>query len=296
MEHVPNFRGWILFAAMCLVPACRGTGSGLSADAGSSGMPAKMQRCGSQMTLEQYQELLVLSDISDFTDYVDAENRTKRIAEIFAAAKDRRGIFASMYVAITQESVGSSHRGAYQDSQLAGALVLGFARRYLGPLHDYLSDKSVINEWQTYFTLAEDCAASDLRILGSGVNTHLTFDLPNTVAAIKAPASFEEDFKKFGDILIQKKQASTDLLAQQQHVYAADFFDGFFLGKGIDQLFGKGAAADVGFRAIRAEAWFNGRNLQDPQLRSATDHAIHAAWLARQGILRLVPASQAPAP
>jgi hypothetical protein len=275
---------------------CRSTGSRLDAAAASQQMPQKMHSCGSQLSAAQYRELLTLSDITGFDDFLDAAPRTKRIAEIFAAAKDRRGIFASMYVEITQESVGSSHRGEYQDSQMAGALVLGFARRYLGPLHDYLLDKPVINEWQTYFTLAEDCSASDLRVLGTGVNTHLTFDLPHTVAAIKAPASFEADFTKFGDILIEKKQASTDLLLSEQQVYAADFFDGFFLGKGVDQIFGKGAASYFGFRAIRAEAWFNGRSLQNPSLSGAIESGIHAAWLSRQGILRLIHKSKPPTP
>ncbi len=288
------------FSLLCLgalalfsLNACRSTQSQLQSEIGRE-VPAKLRTCGSQMTPAQYQELLKLSDISDFYDYRDAAPRTKRVAEVFAEAKDRHGIFASMYVEITQESVGSSSRGAYQDSRLAGELVLVFARRYLGPLHDYLLDRPVIKEWQAYYDLTEDCQASDLRILGSGVNTHLTFDLPHTVDEIKAPASFEADFNKFGEILIQKKKASTDLLASQQNVYAADFFDGFFLGKGVDRLFGAGSAAYVGFRAIRAEAWHNGRTLQNPALRGIAEASIHSAWLARQQILKLVPASKAP--
>ena len=289
---------WALVAlgiSLFCVSGCRTTDSHVRAaksEAVAMEIPAKLKTCGSQMTLDQYRELLALSDISNFDNYLDAGPRTKRIAEVFAAAKDRRGIFASMYVEITQESVGSSSRGAYQDSRLAGALVLGFARRYLGPLHDYLLDKPVLAEWKTYYDLAQDCDASDLRILGSGVNTHLTFDLPHTVDEIKAPASFEGDFIKFGDILIQRKKASTDLLAAQQHVYASDFFDGFFLGKDTDKIFGTGTASNIGFRSIRAEAWFNGRNLMYPERRALTEAAIHAAWLTRQGILALIPGSR----
>lgn len=283
----------LLSLVMSLSGGCRSITSDLQAEAVSS-IPAKLQRCGSQMTEAQYQELRRLSDISHFNDYREAAPRTKRVAELFAEAKDRHGIFASMYVEITQESVGSSSRGAYQDSRLAGELVLGFARRYLGPLHDYLVDRPVIKEWQAYYDLAEDCHASDLRILGSGVNTHLTFDLPHTLDEIRAPASFEEDFTKFGEILIQRKKASTDLLAAQQNVYAAPFFDGFFLGKGVDKLFGSGAGSFVGFRAIRAEAWHNGRTLQNPSFRKMAEASIQSAWFARQQILKLVPHSKAP--
>jgi hypothetical protein len=280
-----------------LSSSCRSFSTLSESDSLESLSPAiqqKLKSCGSQMTIKQYNELLELSDISNFTDYRDAARRSKEVAEIFSKAKDRRGIFASMYVEITQESVASSSRGAYKDSEMAGALVLGFARRYLGPLHDYLLNKPVIAEWQAYYQLAEDCKASDLRILGSGVNTHLTFDLPNTVDEIQAPGSFEADFLKFGEILIEKKKQSTDLLQAQQNVYAADFFDGFFLGKGVDKIFGAGSASYVGFRAIRAEAWANGQTLQKPLVRKVAQGAIHAAWVARQQILRLVPQSQPP--
>ena len=276
-----------------LLTYCRSGQSELRSEIGPQ-VPAKLKICGSLMTPAQYQELLKLSDISDFHDYHDAAPRTKRVAEVFAEAKDRHGIFASMYVAITQESTASSSRGAYEDSRLAGELVLGFARRYLGPLHDYLLGRPVIKEWQAYYDLARDCNSSDLRILGSGVNTHLTFDLPHTLAEIKAPSSFERDFTQFGEILIQKKKDSTDLLADQQHVYAADFFDGFFLGKAIERIFGPGSASHIAFRAIRAEAWHNGRMLQNPALRSLAEGSIQSAWLARQKILQFVPGSKAP--
>ena len=303
INRIPGHLRILGAIGLCLigVAGCRATGShgtfvsSVNLGAQDLQVPAKLKTCSSEMTVDQYRELLALSDISNFDNFLDAAPRTKRIAEVFASAKDRRGIFASMYVEITQESVGSSNRGEYQDSRMAGALVLGFARRYLGPLHDYLMDKPVIPEWQTYYDLAQDCGASDLRILGSGVNTHLTFDLPNTVDEIKAPATFQADFVKFGDILIKQKKASTDLLAAQQHVYASEFFDGFFLGKNIDAIFGAGMASNIGFHAIRAEAWFNGQRLEDTSLRAATEEAIHAAWLARQDILRLIQNSRAPA-
>ena len=233
-----------------------------------------LQNCGSQMSQRQYSELLQLSDVATFKDYRQAAPRAQRIAEIFAEAHDRRGIFASMYVAITHESVGSSFRGEYQDNIKASQLVKRFAERYFEPLQSYLLNGAfgqtakyqVVREWQTYYDLAEDCATSDLRVLGTGVNNHMTMDLPYALAEIDASKSFYDDFMKFGNILIQKKRESTNLLQSQQNVFAASFFDLFLLGNFIDTFFDKGTAAVIGFQLIRAEAWSDGVLLQSPNL------------------------------
>jgi Family of unknown function (DUF5995) len=253
--------------------------------------------CGAKTSQKQYQELLSLSDIKTFNNYKEAEYRSYRIAELFAEAKDRRGIFASMYVEITKESVGSSARGEYQNSQKATELVKRFADRYFEPLHAYLlsgakipqSSTKIDSKWQEYYRLAEDCNASDLRILGTGVNNHMTYDLPLSVYEIGASPNFKDDFMKFGSILIQKKRQSTNLLISQQNTYAAEFFDLFVFGKAVDVLFPKGTAATWGFQLIRAEAWFNGMNLY--QNFAFTNGSIHAAWTARQALLATMPKS-----
>ncbi len=260
----------------------------------STAIEKKLKMCGSRLNLAQYQELLRLTDNKTFISYEEAAPRSKRIAEIFTEAKDRRGIFASMYVAITDESVDSSRRGAYQHVELSKALVYRFAQRYFGPLHDYLLGKPLIKEWDIYYKLAEECTTSDLRVLGTGVNTHMTFDLPYTLWEIGAPASFEADFVKFGEILIERKKASTDLLQEQQNVYAADFFDGYWLGSAVNSVFGEGLSAKIGFRAIRAEAWHNGQVLSNQTTRSIGQSSIQSAWNVRQGVLRAVKNSQPP--
>jgi hypothetical protein len=291
-------KSWVLLLIAAFHASCSTlqTPTKLSEDALSeqARVANKLNKCGSKMTVAHYQELLRLTDNGTFLSYELAAPRSRRIAEIFAEAKDRRGIFASMYVEITDESVGSSSRGEYQDVARSKALVYRFAQRYFGPLHDYLLDKPLIKEWDAYYKLAEDCGSSDLRVLGTGVNTHMTFDLPYTLWEIGAPPSFEADFVKFGEILIERKQASTDLLRKQQNVYAAEFFDGYWLGTTVNQAFGEGLSAKIGFRAIRAEAWHNGQVLSDPKTQKWGADSINAAWNVRQGVLRAVKNSQPP--
>jgi hypothetical protein len=259
------------------------------------------------MTQELYQELLKESDISTFSNYQESAPRAKRIAEIFAQARDRRGIFASMYVEITNESVGSTLRGEYKDNKKSAELVKRFAERYFEPLHAYLRNGAenasgvqssqykekypIADEWRTYYQLAENCKASDLRILGTGVNNHMTLDLPKALSEIQAPQSFKDDFMKFGNILIKKKRESTNLLIEQQNVYAAAFFDLFFVGEIIDGFASDGTAAIWGFQLIRGEAWYNGSVLQEKEFEQLADLGIGAAWNARQLLLSIMPHS-----
>ena len=258
-----------------------------------------LTKCGSKMTLGQYQELLALSDISTFKDYREAAPRSERIAQVFNEAGsepksgkgDRRGIFASMYVEITKESVGSSSRGEYQNNEMAGKLVKRFAERYFESLHNYLLGRPIVDEWKTYYQLAENCDTSDLRVLGSGVNTHMTFDLPYALKEIDSADEFENDFIKFGEILIKKKRLSTNLLISQQNVYAASFFDLFIFGRAIDGLLTPGQAAIMGFQLIRKEAWFNSRGLLKETRRAFAQNSIRSAWVSRQLVLAFMPKS-----
>ena len=272
--------------------------------------PEFLSLCGSRMSQADYKELLEVSDLSSFKDFREAAPRSKKAAEILGNAGDRRGIFASMYVAITQESVGSSDRGEYNDNKKAGELVKRFADRYFEPLHNYLLNGSeefagrdgkggkgkkdlypVVDEWKEYYKLSEDCGASDLRILGTGVNCHMTYDLPYALSEISAPESFRDDFMEFGEILIKKKSESTSLLKSQQMVNATAFFDLFFIGKIIDGFMPKGTAATWGFQLIRAEAWRNGLALQEKGREKSVGSGISEAWSARQTVLLVMPKS-----
>ncbi len=263
---------------------------------------AFLSQCGSKMTQEQYEELLKLTDLSTFNDFNEAAPRAKRIAEVFAAAQDRRGIFASMYVAITREAVDSTNRGEYEFTEKASELVKRFAERYFEPLHNYLLNGAVkgsvkkfpvVAEWERYYKLGSDCGTSDLNILGTGVNNHMTMDLPFALQEIGAEDSFENDFMKFGDILILKKRESTNLLESQQNVFAASFFDLFIFGRVIDEFFPTGTAATLGFQFVRKVAWESSRGLRGNSIQSAlAQRAIQFEWKNRQRILAIMPHSK----
>lgn len=170
------------------------------------------QHCEGSLTIEQYDELLEVSHISTFISYLEAPYRIRRVAEIFADAGDRRGIFSSLYVTTTDESTRSTREGEYENQHLAEELVMGFANRYLGALHDHLTgvDRDAQEpKWVEYYDLTAQCQNSPLYVLGTGVNTHLTHDLPRTLIEINATDSFEDDFVYFGELLGETRAHSS---------------------------------------------------------------------------------------
>lgn len=248
-----------------------------------------LKNCDSELSLDQYEELLDLSDTSSFADYTEAPYRTRRIAEIFAEAGDRRGIFASMYVAITDESYRSTSEGVYQNKELAEQLVYVFARRYLGPLHAYLKGQPTEPKWLRYFELAANCRTSPLYVLGTGVNTHLTYDLPHTLKSIGAGLDFEADFMKFGEVLIDKTKESTDLLQSQQGVDASGFFDGFIFGRTVDSFLGERTSAHFIFQRVRSDAWNDFEIMFKNPGSLKGERSVESRWFRRQQVLRFMP-------
>ena len=247
------------------------------------------QHCGGYLSEDQYQELLELSDLSTFTVFTEAPARTRRIAEVFAEAGDRRGIFASMYVMITEESVNSTLRGEYEHPHWSALLVYQFASRYMGPLHQYLlgNNDQVDPKWMAYYDLADDCDSDPIRTLGTGVNTHLTYDLPLTNLEIGAGLEFEEDFMKFGDLLVLITKPSTDLLYEQQGVDAWPLFNAYFVGSFVDGMFGQLTMARLVFQHVRGTAWEDFTYIYNFPESFMAD-SLNRRWLKRQQILKAV--------
>ena len=250
------------------------------------------QHCNGSLTIEQYDELLELSDISTFVSYLEAPFRTRRVAEIFADAGDRRGIFSSMYVTITDESTRSTREGEYENQHLAEELVFGFAKRYLGPLHDHLTgvDRNAQEaKWVIYYELTAQCRNSPLYVLGTGVNTHLTYDLPWTLIEINATDSFEVDFTYFGELLVEKTLESSVLTNAQQGFDPYPFFNGFFVGQLIDTIFGYQTTARFIFQFVRSRAFTDFQRLRDNPKGSWWYGSADRRWWFRQGILQYLP-------
>jgi hypothetical protein len=298
-------------AAISLASGCGESAGSLPANVNSAQTHKARQeflnQCGSNLTQAQYERLLALTDVTTFQNYEEAADRASAIAEIFAEAGDRRGVFSSMYVEITKESVRTAGLNAgadsYENPELAQALVKRFADLYFEPLHNWLllgqvgvdaASVSVDQKWETYYELAADCAVSQLQLLGTGVNNHMTYDLPYALRDIGAPDSFKADFFKFGEILIRKEEASTNLLQRHHGINAVPFFNLYLDDDNTPPTIGplKFDPSKFGFRYVRLWSWTNSRGLLNTSggvSKYMAQRAIDDQWLVRQKILEAVP-------
>jgi len=193
-------------------------------------------------------------------------------------------------VTITDESTRSTRAGEYKHQHLAEQLVYGFAKRYLGPLHDILTGVERERQepkWVKYYDLTAECGNSPLYVLGSGVNTHLTFDLPWTLIEINATDSFEDDFMYFGDLLVEKTRESSDLTLEQQGFDPYPFFNGFFVGRWVDFFLGHQTSAHFIFQFVRSGAFTDFQRLRDHQKSSWMYRSADRRWSFRQFILKI---------
>lgn len=245
--------------------------------------------CGSSLSDDQYLELLELTNPNSFESYHEAPQRTARIAEIFGEAGDRRGIFSSMYVVITEESHRSTMDGVYEQQHIAEQLVYRFAYRYLDAYHKHLTGETPDPKWDAYFQVASDCNNSELYVLGAGVNTHLTYDLPMTLLDIGADLDFKKDFMEFGNVLINKTRESADLTLAQQGFDPYPFFNGFIFGQAIDAVAGHQTTAHFVFQKVRGDAWNDFARAYRENESSRSMRAITGRWQSRHFLLRFMP-------
>ena len=150
------------------------------------------------MDINDVRNLLTLSDRSTVTDAVDVRNRVSDIAEIFAARKDWRGTFTTVYAPITQRGIEGLREGLYRHDVWAEDLLIEFAGRYFENLNAHLLNQDTSHEWGRYYDLSMDCSASPLRVAATGVNVHLFIDLPYSLETIESQPEHKADFERYG--------------------------------------------------------------------------------------------------
>ena len=235
---------------------------------------AKAAECTVELSADDHAQLVALSDTADLEEIEDVRDRVAAIAEIFASNDDPRGLFPVVYAPITARAVQSVEDGAYADEIWASAIIVEFARPYLDALNLHLTGGNPAPEWQHYYERATDCDGSWLRAAATGINTHLTVDLARTVALVDTPASYQDDFDLYGEILVEVEPQITENLWNDYGVDAEDFFGGFFFGDFVDGTHGDGTLTTFVFQVVRGNAWRNGQLLRNFWTRGWGNHGI----------------------
>jgi len=251
----------------------------------SFSFPVWANSCLPELSAQEQQTLILLSDTSTIGDIYDVQYRMSQISEILGESADPRGTFPVVYSVMTDQAVWSVSQGKYDDINMASDLLIEFASRYLANYHAYLVNEPVEHHWIHYFDLAEDCKNSPLRLAASGINSHITIDLAASVEAIGAPKSFKNDFDLYGEVLVEKSDVINEKLLEYYGVDGSEFFSGFFVGEWVDKFLGTGATTEFAFSTVRTQAWINGRLLQHWLTRGATLVAMNVSFHNRELIL-----------
>ncbi|MFD5176540.1 DUF5995 family protein [Nocardia sp. NPDC058379] len=248
--------------------------------------------CGSTLSGGNIAEIARLSDTSTISGadalarLEDAVARHHRITEILVEHRDLRGLFAIGLDAVEYAAVMPLQRdpGAFVNREYAHAISTELLRRFLDNLHAEFTGGVTEPQWAHYFALAQDCGASRARTAMAGYNAHLTVDLTYSVAAV---GSRPENAQDYFEIVATIAAAGDLIVDRTKAAYGADLgplWRFYFVGEGLDQLFGAGVAteqlliaADLGANTV---IFTNGLALQDPALAPTVRAEVTALWQA----------------
>ncbi|MBM4376711.1 MAG: hypothetical protein FJ095_16635 [Deltaproteobacteria bacterium] len=198
-----------------------------------------------------------LADTSTLEGMADAEARIAELAATFTTCGDRRGVFAVVYRPITRRAVEAVGAGEFEDPAFGERLIVAFAKRYLDAVHASLSGAGSLPAWRRFDELASNEDVGTLRVVATGVASHLLLDLPSALVDAGAAAANRADYDLFGELLVDETPVLVADLAASFGVDAAPLFDGFFLGDWIDGAFGEDVTRTFVFQTIRLKAWRN---------------------------------------
>jgi hypothetical protein len=221
-----------------------------------------------------------------------ANPRTLRTPEQLAArldalepllAGDGRVTFVAAYRVITRAGLAAVSSGNIQDEPTSRALMVAFGRRYLEALEASLQGRPAPQAWRSHFEHAAGKPPS-LRALTAAMDAHLTVDLAEALSEIRAPASYRDDFFRFGEALADATPELVQALGRHG-VDARLLSDGGPVGAAVDCFAGEGATSQLGFQVIRTEAWTAGQALNAPGLRPLIRKGLQVALAHREWTL-----------
>ena len=124
----------------------------------------------------------------------------------FRAARDRRGLFVTAYMATTHTIGQWIAQGVFLDNQAMARYVVAFANEYRRALSDYTAGECarVPMAWQQSFDACDRKDRSVYQCLMLGINAHMNRDLPYAVIEAEVDvncAGCYQDYVRIDDVL-----------------------------------------------------------------------------------------------
>ncbi|MEU1981064.1 DUF5995 family protein [Nocardia sp. NPDC019395] len=245
--------------------------------------------CGAPLAPGAVDDIVRLSDTTTLAGtsmqrLEQAVAQHQRITEILVAHRDRRGLFALGLDAVERSAVMPLQRdpAAFDDPEFAHRVSLDLLLRFLRNIHAEFTGTATEPQWAHYFALTRDCGLSPGRVAMAGYNAHLTVDLADAVAAVRATPANAPDYFRIVDAIASQGSL---IVEATKNSYGADLgplWRFYFVGEGLDAVLGAGVGSGALLRLADAGAntviFANGLALQDPALAPATRAEIDALW------------------
>lgn len=245
--------------------------------------------CGAPLSEGAIADIVRLSDTTSLTGSTlqrleTAVEQHRQITDILVRHRDRRGLLALGLDTVEQTAVMPLQRNpaVFDDPEFAHRISLDLLLRFLRNVHVEFTGAATEPQWAHYFALTRDCGLSAARVAMAGYNAHLTVDLANAVAAVGATPANAPDYFRIVDAIALKGSL---IVEATKTIYGGDLgplWRFYFLGEGLDAVFGAGVGSGALLRLADAGAnvviFGNGLALQDPALEPATRAEIDALW------------------
>lgn len=238
-------------------------------------------------TEADYQRLLLLTDTQNIQNIAQLQVNMNALTEILQQYKDRLGAFPTVYNEVTKEAFIFLSAYESPEKEMGQQFMLVFAKRYIRNMHAYLLGLPLEKVWQNYFHRSAFTRNTILHLAMSGINAHITYDIPYVLNEINAISGFEDDYKLYTDFIASTYPICAEKLKDIYQVkYAEDAFQLYDLGEEIDDIYGDGFTTNAIIGFLRDESWQNGfQVILHHQDLILMDRKIYNLFLEREAFI-----------
>ncbi|MFN8238203.1 MAG: DUF5995 family protein [Chitinophagales bacterium] len=235
-----------------------------------------------------YLRLLKLSDTTKIYTISELKYSMNEMVLLFNKYNDRAGAFPTLYNVITNVAYNSLIHSTTPHAADGRAFMNEFAKHYIRNLHAYLLGDSIEPAWNNYYQRVADNQNSILHLAMSGINAHITYDIPFVLLNIQAKDEFEQEFKAYTDFIAGAyPEAAAEMRLQYDVKNADEAFKLFGIGDFIDGILGTGFTTHAVVDILRTESWQRGMDLMHDKRTVAQMHLYcFQSFKDREGILQ----------
>ena len=237
---------------------------------------------------EDYLRLVELTDTSKIYTITEFKYSMNNIADIVIKYKDRAGAFPTLYNVVTNVAYETLSNMHTEYADMGKAFMNEFGKHYIRNFHNYLLGNPIEPAWLNYYKRVADNQNTILHLGMSGINAHITYDIPFVLDNINGVDEFLSDFTVYTDFIASTyPQVAIELNKQYGVQNAGEAFKLFQLGEWIDGQKGTGYTTYLVIDMLRTQSWQRGMDLQKGNKNLTQMHNICSSdFKIREDILQ----------